>query len=286
MLGIHQISEMDIHSIANLHNGALLYVIVTCFALSSAFLLPSQSRQGFHRSSLIGSNQKFQNKIRNRVIVKGGFNSFDNDDLFDDDIYDEEGETIYFEKSLTDDEKKQMIKDYFNKAFNYDGAVSRPDEVHIILFNPNTVREGAHSINILGNNIILAFESKIECEQFSSHLKEQNFFEPVVSKIMRLNLFPFYMLMMQHRLLRYYSCLKQPQPINLDALERYCKQIRVDVQVVPKGAKLRPPSQQVFNLDMNPNLEKEIKQLDYLFQMSESELGDTCIDEEELGAWE
>lgn len=72
----------------------------------------------------------------------------------------------------------------------------------------------------------------------------------------------------------------------MDALESYCEQIRVDVQIVPKGAKLRPPSQQVFNLDMNPNLEKEIKQLDYLFQMSESDLGDTSIDEEELGAWE
>lgn len=191
---------MNFHStsMANLHYWALnvLYVIVTCFALSSAFFLPNQSRQGCHRSSsLIGSSQTFQyetNKLRNRIIVKGGFNSFDNDDsYYDDDIYDDEEETIDLEKNLTDDEKKQIIKAYFNKAFNYDGTVSRPDEVHIILFNPNTEREGAHSINILGNNIILAFESKIECEQFSLHLKEQKFFEPVVSLIISLNSFFF-----------------------------------------------------------------------------------------------
>lgn len=34
-----------------------------------------------------------------------------------------------------------------------------------------------------GNNMILAFESKSECEQFSQFLKDQQFFDPTVSDI-------------------------------------------------------------------------------------------------------
>lgn len=45
----------------------------------------------------------------------------------------------------------------------------------------------------------------------------------------------------------------------------------MEVQVVPKGSKLKPPSKQVFNLDMNPDLQKEMKLLDYLFDISDSD---------------
>ena len=57
----------------------------------------------------------------------------------------------------------------------------------------------------------------------------------------------------------------------------------MEVQVVPKGSKLKPPSKQVFNLDMNPDLEKEMKLLDYLFDISDS---DEDRNNNSSGAWE
>lgn len=134
----------------------------------------------------------------------------------------------------------------------------KPDEVYIILFNPDTDREGVHTIEFpkeSGNNMILAFESHLECQQFSASLKEQQFFDPT------------------------------PQQMNLEALENYCVQIGVEVQVIPKGMgmNLTPPKESVLNLGLNPNLEQEMKMLDYLFEISSSEDED---DDDYIGEWE
>jgi hypothetical protein len=142
--------------------------------------------------------------------------------------------------------------DNFNKIMQLKGAFQfifevdeddKPEDVHIILFNPDTDREGVHSIEFpkdSGHNMILAFESKAECEQFSRSLKEQHFFDPT------------------------------PQEMKLEFLENYCEQIGVEVQVVPEGMKLKPPTESTLNLGVNPNLEEEVKMLDYLFQISSS----------------
>lgn len=141
----------------------------------------------------------------------------------------------------------------------------KPDDVHIILFNPNTDREGVHTIEFQGNNMILAFESRFECDQFSACLKKQHFFDPT------------------------------PQEIKLASLEDYCEQIGVKVQIVPKGLKLVPPKKNVLNLGLNPNLEEEMKMLDYLFQISgDMEDEDVALDsaatttvvDGTTGAWE
>jgi len=141
----------------------------------------------------------------------------------------------------------------------------KPDDVHIILFNPNTDREGVHTIEFQGNNMILAFESRFECDQFSACLKKQHFFDPT------------------------------PQEIKLASLEDYCEQIGVKVQIVPKGLKLVPPKKNVLNLDLNPNLEEEMKALDYLFQISgDMDDSDIAVDSAAVttavdgttGAWE
>lgn len=153
-------------------------------------------------------------------------------------------------------------KESFEFIFDIDDDM-KPEDVHIILFNPDTDREGVHTLEFpkgSGNNMILAFESKEECEQFSATLRDQKFFDPT------------------------------PQEMKLEFLEEYCKQIGVEVQVVPKGMKLKPPTENVLNLGLNPNLEEEMKMLDYLFQISgsESSIEAESVDGEDAGdgAWE
>ena len=119
----------------------------------------------------------------NRSInVKGYMSNYNYLDDDDDDDDDDDANNNNID-SLTEDEKKIIIKKYFAKAFEYDGH-NKPNDVHIILFNPNTDQEGAHTIQILGNNILLAFESAVECQRFSNHLKDINFFEPVVRLVL------------------------------------------------------------------------------------------------------
>lgn len=155
-------------------------------------------------------------------------------------------------------------KEAFQFIFGDVGDDTKPDDVHIILFNPDTEREGVHTIEFQGNNMILAFESRFECDQFSACLKEQHFFDPT------------------------------PQEIKLNSLEDYCEQIGVKVQIVPEGLSLVPPKESVLNLGLNPNLEKEMKMLDYLFNIS-SDIDDdvtvdsaaaTTFDDDTSGAWE
>jgi hypothetical protein len=163
-----------------------------------------------------------------------------------------------------DDDINRIIREResFQFIFDIDDDM-KPEDVHIILFNPDTDREGVHTIEFpkdSGNNMILAFESRAECEQFSASLKQQKFFDPT------------------------------PQEMKLEFLENYCEQIGVEIQVVPEGMKLKPPTENVLNLGVNPNLEEEMKMLDYLFEISESidDAEDDPIDEgdESEGAWE
>jgi len=105
-----------------------------------------------------------------------------------------------------DDEEFDRQSDAYQFIFDIDED-SKPEDVFIILFNPDTEREGVHTLEYpkdSGLNKILAFESKEECEQFAASLKDQQFFDP------------------------------KPQEMNLESLEDYCDQIRVDVQVVPE----------------------------------------------------
>jgi hypothetical protein len=154
-----------------------------------------------------------------------------------------------------DDEFEDRIPrkgDAFEFIFDIDDDM-KPEDVHIILFNPDTDREGVHTIEFpkgSGSNMILAFESRKECEQFSMSLREQQFFDPT------------------------------PQEMKLEFLEDYCEQIGVEIQVVPQGMKLKPPTENVLNLGVNPNLKEEMKMLDYLFQISASDDG---MDEDSTG---
>jgi hypothetical protein len=159
------------------------YIYITSNIASAAFLPPLQQQQQQQPLSrkLISSFTSFKRTNGNlcRSIMD------DNKDEFYDFFGDEDEEDDYLTKNqnLSKDEKKQLAKSFFANILDYDEDEMKPEEVHIILFNPNTNKEGVHTIEFpkdSGNNIILAFESQVECEQFSMNLKEQHFFDPVV----------------------------------------------------------------------------------------------------------
>jgi hypothetical protein len=83
-----------------------------------------------------------------------------------------------------------------------------------------------------------------------------------------------------------------PQQLDLESLEDYCLQLGVDVQVVPKGIKIKPPKENVLNLGLNPNLIEEMNMLDYLFRISsDDDIGihegkDERMSDGGDGAWE
>jgi hypothetical protein len=198
-----------------------------------------------------------------RSIVS--FNSSDGNDSENIFCSDDNGENKEddFDRNLGYEfEQFKRSRDDFQFIFEIDDDL-KPTKAHIVLFNPGTDREGVHTIEFpkgSGNNLILAFESRIECEQFSDLLKDQNFFDP------------------------------SPQEMDLESLEEYCHQIGVKVQVIPKGMHIVPPQETTDNLGLNPDLEKEMAMLDYLFHLSipssDDEEGRNIQNLGESGAWE
>jgi hypothetical protein len=78
------------------------------------------------------------------------------------------------------------LSDPYGKLFRTTAWDQRPkpSNVHIILFNPDTIDEGVHTVEYpigSGSNAILAFESADECANFATMLKSQNFYDPNVS---------------------------------------------------------------------------------------------------------
>lgn len=265
-------------------NNHVLFFIVSLFSSVSGFLLsPIQVRPSF---------------LVQRSTVS--FSSYDGDDLensfFSEDNDKDDDED--FDRFLEDEfEKLKRSRDEFQFIFEIDDDL-KPTMAHIVLFNPGTDREGVHTIEFpkgSGNNLILAFESRTECEQFSALLKDQNFFDPSVSTT-RPNLFmpkDFYSLRLM--LCIFFTNIifefTQPQEMDLESLEEYCDQIGVKIQVIPKGMNIVPPQETTDNLGLNPNLEKEMAMLNYLFHLStesndEDENGRNIQNLGESGAWE
>jgi len=232
--------------------GALAAVIAAAALMSpasSAFVPASNHRQSYsspffnsHRTTFKATTiTTITTTTAPKTHLSSSMNRDDLYNFFNDKEFDDEDEDEYEKyRHLSKTEKQELTKTFGEQM----KVEVKPEEVHIILFNPNTDREGVHTIEFpkdSGNNIILAFESRMECEKFSMNLKEQHFYDPV------------------------------PQEMNLDSLEEYCETIGVDVQVVPQGTNLKPPKEKAFNLGLNPDLEKEVELLDYLFQISQSD---------------
>jgi len=130
----------------------------------------------------------------------------------------------------------------------------KPKDVFIILFEKDTDNEGVHSIEFpkgSGNNVVLAFESEEQCESFANTLKNQHFYDP------------------------------QPTEIPLQDLEEFCADASVEVQVVPKGISLNPPSENVDMFDHDPHFHQTKSKLESLLDLTYEPEG-----EDTFGSWE
>jgi len=157
---------------------------------------------------------------------------------------DDENEALHHQERETVDHDMELLKYRIarNKALGPGMKPNEapPKEVHIILFYPESENEGVHTIEFpkgSGNNVILGFEDLKECMNFSALLKDEQFYEPT------------------------------PRNINLESLEAYCETIGVQVQVVPRGTNLVPPSGTVEELNHTPTLDQKQAHLEQLFAL-------------------
>jgi hypothetical protein len=128
------------------------------FILSS-FLLRLSITSAFVPSSYGGSHHRILQTSNTRLSVFG-------DDHFD------------------MDELKQRISQETVPQLFACLTSKRPEQVHVILFNPHTEQEGMHTIEYprgSGTNVILAFEDSNDCDAFSENLVRQQFHDPTVS---------------------------------------------------------------------------------------------------------
>jgi len=170
------------------------------------------------------------------------------DSARDDDNNNDDNDTTESNASTTTDGMFQTNTDDNDIYTDNDDNDTKPEDVYIIVYNPDTDDQGVHTLEVpkgSGNNFILAFESEMECVEFCAALREQRFFDPKVQEI------------------KYLS------------LEEHVQSLPgVSVQPIPKGMNLKPPTERVDELDLNPNRDIEVDFVDYLYRMSSSGEGE------------
>ena len=125
------------------------------------------------------------------------------------------------------DQQQNQYRDLFSDE-NVD---CRPENVHIIVFHPGTTQQGVHAIEFplgSGHNFILAFESQEDCDAFIVMLKQEGSAK------------------FQHAIFAV-SLLSELEGFCISATELF-------VKVVPRGKKLRPPSENVDEFALDPTL--------------------------------
>jgi hypothetical protein len=173
--------------------------------------------------------------ISRRLISHTMCARLEDDDEADDDV-------DPFDMSQLQSRIEQQQNQYLDllMSTSSDEETVRPENVHIIVFNPGTEEQGVHTIEFpkgSGLNIILAFESQPECENFAAMLKQEGS-------------------------LQFQNAVPSESP--LEELEQFCETIGVLVEVVPQGKDLRPPSDNVDDLSFDPMVDKNRQTLDQL----------------------
>ena len=135
-----------------------------------------------------------------------------------------------FDMSQLQSRIEQQQNRYHDFILSANEMEHRPENVHIIVFNPETDEQGVHTIEFpqeSGLNIILAFESQDDCETFATMLKDEG---------------------SRH----FQNAVSAEAP--LEELEDFCESTDMQVKVVPRGKDLRPPSDNVDELSFDPTL--------------------------------
>ena len=96
-------------------------------------------------------------------------------------------------------------------------------QVWVLLFNANTDNEGIYTLEIEGNNIIVAFEQEDDAIRYAGLLEAQDFLSPTVERI------------------------------DKQDLEEFCEESNYDLNIVPTDALLVPPEKNVDKTDWSEN---------------------------------
>jgi hypothetical protein len=105
-------------------------------------------------------------------------------------------------------------------------------QVWVLLFNANTDNEGIYTLEIEGNNIIVAFEQEDDAIRYAGLLEAQDFLSPTVERI------------------------------DKQDLEEFCEESGYDLNIVPTDALLVPPEKNVDKTDWSSDLERNLPESD------------------------
>lgn len=95
-------------------------------------------------------------------------------------------------------------------------------QVWVLLFNANTDNEGIYTLEIEGNNIIVAFEQEDDAIRYAGLLEAQDFLSPTVERI------------------------------DSEDLKEFCEEANYDLNIVPTDALLVPPEKNIDKTDWSP----------------------------------
>lgn len=105
-------------------------------------------------------------------------------------------------------------------------------QVWVLLFNANTDNEGIYTLEIEGNNIIVAFEQEDDAIRYAGLLEAQDFLSPTVERI------------------------------DKQDLEEFCEEAGYDLNIVPTDALLVPPEKNVDKTDWSSDRDRDLPESD------------------------
>lgn len=118
-----------------------------------------------------------------------------------------------------------------NENNNDEKSAAVPESVHIIFFHPDTPQQHVHTIEYpkgSGNNLILAFESGVDCVNFARNLQDLEFVDPT------------------------------PEETMFEPFAQYCEMSGLSLMIVPKGFELTPPQMNAYDDNNNDDGEGDL----------------------------
>jgi hypothetical protein len=157
----------------------------------------------------------------------------------DDEYADSDSESVLDMAALQKRIDRQMTQ-YYDLLFGDTSSIDNekedpppPEEVHIIIYRPDTPEQGVHAVEYpkgSGRNFLLAFESVQECESFAQMLKDMHFGSGRGRG----------------------GAVDPPTPVTIEwePLLDYCTaSVGIPVQFVPRGTGLTPPSDEADDIE-------------------------------------
>jgi hypothetical protein len=103
-------------------------------------------------------------------------------------------------------------------------------QVWVLLFNANTDNEGIYTLEIEGENIIVAFEQEDDAIRYAGLLEAQDFLSPTVERI------------------------------DSKDLEEFCEEANYELNIVPTDALLVPPERNVDKTDWDSDQDGDLSE--------------------------